>query len=56
MTISKWSFSYNSFVKFTIKFFGSHNMTMLYLQMCCNEVLYKGILLYIGLEKQPFLA
>ena len=29
-----WSFSYNSFVKFLGKKFGSHNMTMLYPSPC----------------------
>ena len=31
----KWSFSYNAFVIFHGKIFGSHNMTMLrYIQIC----------------------
>ena len=29
-----WSFSYNSFVKFCGKIFGSHNMTVLYPNPC----------------------
>ena len=37
MTI-KWSFSLNSFVKFHCKKFGSHNMTVLYPNLCYNEV------------------
>ena len=38
----KWSFSYNSFVKFNSKNFGSNNMTMLYPIPCYNDVCYKG--------------
>ena len=41
-----WSFSYNSFVKFHGKKFGSHNMTVLYSNPCFNEVCYKGTALY----------
>ena len=33
----KWSFSYNSFVKFPGKKFGSRKMTMLYPNLCYNE-------------------
>ena len=42
----QWSFSYNSFVKFHVKKFGSHNMTVLYPNLCYNEpheVCYKGM-------------
>ena len=45
----KWSFSYNSFIKFHGKKFGSHNMTVLYPNPCFNEVCYKEIALYISL-------
>ena len=41
-----WSFSYDSFVKFCGKKFGSHNMTMLYPNPCYNEVCFKGTALY----------
>ena len=41
MTIP-WSFSYNFFEKFHGKIFLSHNMTVLYLNPCYNEVCYKG--------------
>ena len=37
-----WSFPYNSFVKFQVK----HNMTVLYPNLCSNEVCYKGTALY----------
>ena len=37
-----WSFSYNSFVKLYGKKFGSHNMTVLYPNLC-----YKGTALYM---------
>ena len=37
-----WSFSYNSFVKFHSKRFGSQNMTVLYPDQCYNKVCYKG--------------
>ena len=37
MTI-KWSFSYNSFVKFHDKKFGSHNITVLYPNLHSNKV------------------
>ena len=37
MTIP-WSFSYNSFVKFRGKKYGSHNMTMLYLNPHDNVI------------------
>ena len=46
MTIS-WSFSYNYFVKFHGKTFGSPNMTMLYLNLCYNKVCYKETALYL---------
>ena len=36
------SFLYISVVKFQGKIFGSHNMTMLYPNLFCNEVCYKG--------------
>ena len=39
-------FSYNSFVKFHGKEFGSHNMTVVYPNMYCYRVCYKGIVLY----------
>ena len=42
-----WSFSYNSFVKLHGKKFGSHNMTLLYPNLCYNEVCYKGTALYM---------
>ena len=45
MTI-KWSFSYNSFVKFHGEKFGCHSMTMLYPNPCNNNVYYKGTVLY----------
>ena len=46
MTV-KWSFSNNSFVKFLgKKKIGSHNMTMLYLNLNYNEVCYKGTAFY----------
>ena len=41
MTI-KLSFSYNSFEKFQVKIFGIHIMTMLYPNLCYNEVCNKG--------------
>ena len=43
MTIS-WSFSYNSFLKChgTVIEFGSHNMTMLYPNICYYEICFKG--------------
>ena len=47
MTIP-WSFSYNSFVKFHGKKYGSHNMTMLYLNPLYNEMCYKEATLYIS--------
>ena len=46
MTIP-WPFSYNSFVKFHVKKFGSHNMTMSYLNLFYNEVCYKETSLYL---------
>ena len=45
MTIS-WSFSYNSFVKFDGKNFGSHNITMFYPNLYYTKVCYKGTSLY----------
>ena len=45
-----WSFSYNSFVKFHGKKFGSHNMTVLYPNLCYNKVCYKGSALYYDLS------
>ena len=45
MTIS-WSSSYNSFVKFHGKKFGSQNMTVLYPNPCYIEVCYNGTVLY----------
>ena len=35
-----WSFSYNSFVKFHGKTFGSHNMTVSYTNLCYNKGLF----------------
>ena len=46
MTI-KWSFSYNSFVKFHGTKFGSRNMTVLYPIWCYKEACYKGTVLYL---------
>ena len=40
MTIP-WSFSYNPFVKFHGKINGSHNMTVLYPNLCYKKVFYK---------------
>ena len=40
------SFSYNSFVKFYGKKFRSHIMTIVYSNLCDNEVRYKGTALY----------
>ena len=53
MTI-KWSFSYNSFVKFHGKKFGGHNMTMLYQNPSYNKVCYKGTAVYIALNIKWF--
>ena len=41
-----WSFSYNSFVKLNGKKMRGHNITMLYPNLCYNEVCYKGTALY----------
>ena len=41
-----WSFSYHSFVKSNDKKFGSRIMTVLYPNLCYNEVCYKGTALY----------
>ena len=38
----KWSFSYNSFVKFHGKNIWGHSMTVLYPNPCYREVCYKG--------------
>ena len=46
MTIP-WSFSYNSFIKFQGKKCGSHNITLLYPNLCDNEVCCKGTALYV---------
>ena len=46
MTI-QWSFSYDSFVKFHAKKFGSHNITVLYPNLCYNKVCYKGTILTV---------
>ena len=46
MTILPWSFSYNSFVKFHGKKFGSQNMAVLYPIPCYIEVCYNGTVLY----------
>ena len=46
----KWLFSYNSFVKFHRKYiFWSHNMTdsVVYLNLCDNEMCYKGVAQYL---------
>ena len=40
--VKRLSFSYNSFVKFHGKKFGSHNMIMLCPNLCYNAVCYKG--------------
>ena len=40
-----WSFSYNSFVKFYGKKFGSHNATVLYPNLCYNKMCCKGTVL-----------
>ena len=40
------SFSYNCFVKFMVRKFWSYNMTMLYLNLCFNEMCYEGTALY----------
>ena len=37
------NFSYNSFVKFHCKRFGSHNMIELNQNLCYEEVCYKGL-------------
>ena len=39
-----WSFSCNSFVKFMV--YGSHNITVLYPNLCKIEACYKGNVLY----------
>ena len=52
----KWSFSYNSFVKFHGKKFGSHNTTMLYPNPCYKKVCYKGTTLYVISTKTHVLA
>ena len=38
--------SYNSFVKFIVKALWSHNITILYQNMCYNNIWYKGTALY----------
>ena len=38
-----WSFSYNSFVKFQGKEFGSHNMMMSYPNLCYTKVCYRAL-------------
>ena len=40
-------FPYNSFEKFHGKKIGSHSMTVLYPNLCYNEVCYKGTALYL---------
>ena len=45
-----WSFSYNSFVKFHGKKFGIHNITLLYPNLCYNEMCYKGTEMYAHKE------
>ena len=42
-----WSFSYDSFAKFHNKTFESHNMTMLYPNLCYNEVCNTGSTLHV---------
>ena len=44
----KWSFSYIPFVNFHVrkKMSGSHNMTVLYLNLCYNEVCSRRTALY----------
>ena len=43
-----WSFSYHSFVKLHGKInMGATHMTLLYPNMCYNEVHYKGTVLYL---------
>ena len=42
----KWSFSYNSFVKYHGKIFGSHNLTKIYPNLRYSQVCYKGTALY----------
>ena len=52
------SFSYNSVVKFHIKMKnGSHNMTVLYPNLCYNKVCYKGtaLLNYCAMESKDAL-
>ena len=44
----KWSFSYDSFVKFHGKKLGSQNMSVLHPNSCYNEVCYKGTALYLS--------
>ena len=41
-----WSFSYNYFVKLHSKKFVNLNMTVLYQNLCYNEVYYIGIAIY----------
>ena len=56
-TILLRSFSYNSFVKFHSKKFGSHNMTMLYRNPCYNEASYNDCtVLFTALLSQTFWA
>ena len=45
-----WSFSYNALVGFHGKIFGSHNMTVLYPNLCYNEACYKEATLYLSIE------
>ena len=45
MTIS-WSFSFNSFVKFHGEKIWSHNITVLYANLCYNQVCYEKTALY----------
>ena len=43
----------NSFVKCDGKKFGSHSMTVLYLNQCYNEMYYKGTALYLSCMCYP---
>ena len=45
LTIS-WSFSYNIFVKFHGKKIVSYNMTLIYPNLCYDEVCYKETAMY----------
>ena len=46
-TVILLSFSYKSIVKLNGKTFGSHNMTMLYPNLCYNKACYKKTALYV---------